>query len=289
MSHFNLFNETLKEYEKTKIITEEETKFIVSETEDNVTEIESDSTTTCPHTTTITEKGTSVCTECGEELEFNISHEKEWKYFGQDEKKIDKKQIQMKKEDDRGIYKDVENLGFSDNITTIANKIYMEVSKNKIFRGNFRKSVIFACIFHAFKLEGKSQSHDSLIQVFNLKKKSGLKGLKHVSLNAPKDSKIRTKYITPVDLIKEIMDKFSSSSLQIEQVVKLYDSIRNKSSKLNRARPQSIASAIVFYWTEMNNKNITIKDFAKKVGLSELTISRIVKEIREVLHTPEVN
>jgi hypothetical protein len=39
----------------------------------------------------------------------------------------------------------------------------------------------------------------------------------------------------------------------------------------------------VFYWITHNGKNITLKDFAKKVILSELTINKISKEIGEVL------
>jgi len=45
---------------------------------------------------------------------------------------------------------------------------------------------------------------------------------------------------------------------------------------------------LVFYWTCLKGKNISLKDFAKKVMLSELTINKIAKEIAEVLDTPGV-
>jgi transcription initiation factor TFIIIB Brf1 subunit/transcription initiation factor TFIIB len=137
-------------------------------------------------------------------------------------------------------------------------------------------------------MSGKPQSHERLIQIFNLNRKTGLRGLKYVNLYAPKDSKIRTTYITPIHIIEEIMEKFSATKEQTQEVVTLYEQIRNKSSRLNRSRPQSVASGLVFYWICIKGKEITLKDFAKKVILSELTINRIAKEIAEVLETPDI-
>ena len=59
--------------------------------------------------------------------------------------------------------------------------------------------------------------------------------------------------------------------------------IQNRSSCLNRARPQSIAAGVVFFWMKNNNKNITIKEYSKKVKLSELTINKIIKEIESII------
>jgi transcription initiation factor TFIIIB Brf1 subunit/transcription initiation factor TFIIB len=59
--------------------------------------------------------------------------------------------------------------------------------------------------------------------------------------------------------------------------------VKNRSSNLNRARPNSIASAIIYYWITKKNINITLKEFAKKTNLSEITISKISKEISTIL------
>ena len=194
----------------------------------------------------------------------------------------------MRKSDERNIYKDVENMGFSDKIVREANKIYFQVTQGQIFRGNSRKAIVFACIFHSYKLSGKPQSHDKLIHVFDLNRKTGLKGLKHVNLHAPKKSNIRTTYITPINLVEEIMDKFSATDEQKKQVSELYEQIKNKSSRLNRSRPQSVSSGLIYYWICTQKKDISLKQFTKKVELSELTINKIAKEISEVLGTPNV-
>ena len=244
----------------------------------------------CEHTDTIFENGNELCVECGEEIFKDIANDKEWRYYGHSDNKhtSDPTRCQVRKSEDRNIYKDVKNMGFSEKIVNTANKFYNEVTKGKIYRGNSRKAIVFATIFHSFKLSGKPQSCESLINIFKLERKAGLKGLKHVNLNAPKDSPIRTTYITPVNLIDEIMDKFITTPAQKDEVKKLYVEVKNKSSKLNRSRPQSTSAGIIYYWIRLNNKEISIKDYVKKVGLSELTINKISKEIADVLGTPDI-
>lgn len=274
MSDFTLYDEVLEQYEKMNI-SNSETKSINK----------LDTTILCIHENVVNEKGVSVCIDCGEETQNKILHNKEWRFYGDSDNKhnIDPNRVQIRKNEERTIFKDVENLGFSETIISKSNKIYSEVTQGKIFRGNSRKAIVFACVFHAYKMSGKPQSHERLIQIFNLNRKTGLRGLKYVNLYAPKESKIRTTYISAKSLIEETMEKFSATKEQTDEVVDLYEKIKNKSSRLNRSRPQSVASSLVFYWICKKGKEITVKDFAKKVVLSELTINKIAKEISDVL------
>jgi len=278
MSDFSLFEQALEEYEKATPVTGEQ------DSQNNERD------TSCMHDNIIHEKGVSVCIDCGEEIQSKLEHDKEWRYYGYGDTKhtSDPNRVQMRKLEERSIYKDVENLGFSESIVSRANKIYAQVTRGKIFRGNSRRAIVFACIFHAYKLANHPQSHERLIRIFSLNRKAGLKGLKYVNLYAPKDSKIRTTYITAQNLVGEILELFSATKEQKQEVLDLYEKIKNKSSRLNRSRPQSVASGIVFYWICSKGKDITLKEFAKKVTLSELTINKIAKEISEVLSTPEI-
>lgn len=276
MTDYTLFEQALNEYEKiiSKDMEIEEEQLI----------------NTCPHLNPLDENGTIACLDCGEELQRTVFHDKEWRYYGQADSRrsSDPNRVQIRKSEERNIYKDVENMGFGDKIVSSANQIYAQVTKGQIFRGNSRKSIVFACIFHAYKLSGKPQTHERLIKIFELSRKTGLKGLKHVNLNAPKESKIHTTYITPVNLVEDLMDKFSATTAQKEEVIGLYNNIKNKSSKLNRARPQSVSSGLIFYWICTKRIDINLKEFAKKADLSELTINKIAKEVAEVLGTPDV-
>lgn len=298
MSNFDLFNQALNEYKKTNKISSpsdsDEHYIIVKNSSSEEDESEKDEETgddnkellyPCSHLNTTNEKGIDVCMDCGEEIAKKIQNTKEWRYYGQSDSRhsSDPNRVQIRKSEERSIYKDVENMGFSDKIVNEANKIYYQVTQGQIFRGNSRKSIIFACIFHSFKLSGRPQSHEKLIHVFNLNRKTGLKGLKHVNLHAPKNSNIRTTYITPINLVEEIMDKFSATPEQKLEVTKLYHQIKNKSSRLNRSRPKSVASGLVYFWICSKKKEITLKQFTKKVSLSELTVNKIAKEISDVL------
>jgi transcription initiation factor TFIIIB Brf1 subunit/transcription initiation factor TFIIB len=275
MSDFKLFEQALNEYENT-------TSPEYSDEDENIPK-------SCIHSDVVNENGIITCVDCGEEIKKTIQHEQEWRYYGQsDTKRSDPNRVQIRKSEDRNIYKDVESMSFSEKIVSSANKIYCDTTKGQIFRGNSRKAIIFACIFHAYKLAGKPQPHEKLIRIFSLNRKTGLKGLKHVNLHAPKDSKIHTTYITPVNLVENIMDQFSASDSQKKEVIILYSRIKNKSSKLNRARPQSVSSGLVFYWICKKKIDINIKEFASKANLSELTISKIAKEVATVLNTPGI-
>ena len=121
----------------------------------------------CNHKNIITENGVSLCETCGKEIEKTVYQDKEWRYYGQSDSKrtTDPTRVHARKIDDKNIFKDVENMGFSDKITSLANKIYLQVTKGQILRGNSRKAVIFSCIFHAFKIMGKPQSHEKLMKI----------------------------------------------------------------------------------------------------------------------------
>jgi len=271
MSDFSLFEEALDEYNKEN---------------EEYTEVSSEDL--CKHSNIIEEGGIVCCVDCGIEMEKNIFHDKEWRYYGQSDNKrtSDPNRVHLRKMEDRNIYKDVENMGFSDKIVALANQIYIQVTKGQIFRGNSRKSIIFASVYHSYKIQGKPQPHENLIKIFKLDRKNALKGLKHVNLNVPKDSAIHTTYVTPMNLVDDIMDKFNATPEQKQEVKDLYERIKNKSSKINRSRPQSISSSVIFFWICYKGLDISLKDFASKTELSELTISKLSREISDVLKIP---
>lgn len=274
-NEFELFEQALATYEKEK---------------EGKTENCENNYGICYHNNIINENGIISCVECGEEIRHSINHEKEWRYYGASDSKrnTDPNRVQLRKVEERNIVKDVENMGFSDTIIGKADELYKQVTKGQIYRGNSRKAIVFACIFHAYKLAGNHQTPENLIKLFGLDRKNGLKGLKIVNVNAPKDSQIHTSYITPEHLVNDIMDKFKATPTQKSEVIELYVKIKNKSSKLNRSRPQSVAASLTYYWILKKNINISIKDFAKKVDLSELTINKNTKEVALVLGTPNL-
>lgn len=241
----------------------------------------------CRHLNMCTDiHGNQVCEDCGMiRNREDFSYEKEWRYYGVMDTKhtTDPNRCHARKSDEKTIFKDVEKMGFSDKIISHANAIYEQCTQGKIYRGNSRKGIIFACIFHAYKLNGYIQSCEHLLDVFQIERKIGLKGLKFINLAAPKDAKFRRIMVTIPHLIEEVMDKFHATPEQKREAIAIYTQLKDRSSILNRSRPQSLASAIVRYYIQQRNNNITMEYFLSRVHLSELTIARLVNEIRHLL------
>ena len=231
-----------------------------------------------------------ICEDCGMiRNKDDFSYEKEWRYYGVMDTKhnTDPNRCHARKSDEKTIYKDVEKMGFSDRIINQANTIYEECTKGRIYRGNSRKGIIFACIFHAYKLNGFIQSCEHLLDVFQIERKIGLKGLKFINLTAPKDAVFRKISVTIPHLIEEVMDKFHATGHQKEEAIGIYNQLKDKSSMLNRSRPQSLAAAVVRYYIQKRNNGITMEYFLSRVNLSELTILKLVTEIEGLMGEEE--
>ena len=267
--NFDLFHSALKNYNSLQIVQDRK--------EDKKVE--------CVHANVETRTGIATCVSCGEILKKNVLHEKEWRNYT-DQKK-DPTRVQLRKSEDRNIHKDVVGLGFSKRVINMANDLYRDVSKGNIYRGNCRRAIIFACVFHSYKSIGQPQTHEKLIKLFKLSRKSGLKGLKHVTLNSNSPI-LRGGHITAKHLIRDIMGGFSATEEQMGEVIGIHEKIKNRSSNLNRARPNSIASGLIYFWIQKRKISITLKEFARKTSLSEITISKISREIHSILQGSRV-
>ena len=245
------------------------------------TDISKPNTTDCSHSKTVIENSITMCISCGIEIEYP-SAEIDTKHIS------DTTRYYIRKSKEKSIYNDIQHLDVNDKIKDRANEIYMNLCGDKVHRGIHRKSIVFASVYHAFKLENDPQSFESLRKVFNanqitIKRKDALKGLKFINENAPSNSPLRTIYITPKHLIQEFMIKFNATKEQTEEVIEIYNSVKNKSNMLNRSRPQSVAAGIIYYYITTKGKHIPMKEFIAKVNLSELTINKINKEVGTIL------
>ena len=182
----------------------------------------------------------------------------------------------------RGIIEDLKKLGFSGKIAVKANDLYNIISRGKIYRGNSRKSIVFASLVNSFKLDNNPQSFDDLVAVFNINRKSALKGLKESAHHVPPECLEINENV----LIKQTLQKFESyNQPYYTEITALHQIIKDRSSIINRSRPTSVVCGLIYYFIVAQHKNITITQFAEKVALSTLTLIKICKEIDTILHT----
>jgi len=275
MSDFDIFDDVLRKYEENK---------------PKIVENSNKHKKMCIHLDIFIESGITICRDCGVEVICsNISNTKEWRYYGMTDTRhtSDPSRCYARKVNERTIYKDVEGLSFSDDIIELANTYYNMVTDGNIYRGNSRKQKVFGCVYYAYQKLGPHQTFDNLLRTFQIDRKSGSKGIKAVLISIPKTVKKPKKY--PIkSLINDMLDKFSVNGGTKNKVMTIYEQVHNKSFMLNGSRPQSVCAGLVYYWISKENKNITIKEFTKIVGLSKLTILKISREIDNVLKTKYV-
>jgi len=234
--------------------------------------------TECLHLNVLIWNDSNLCGDCGLEITENNTTDYNSKSFS------DPTRCYIRKEKDKTIYQDLQHLNISKRIKDIANNIYVEACKSKVKRATNRKGVVFASVFQAYKLDNNPQSFETLLQLFKIKPKSASNGVKFISENISKDSPIHTNYITPKHRILDFLQKFSVSEEKRTEILELYALVENRSSLINRSKPQSVAAGILWAWLSMNNANISIKEFIRKVGLSELTVNKISKEVIRVVN-----
>ena len=249
---------------------------------------EKDITEICLHKNSVSDNGIEVCSDCGIEIYKELSLEPEWRFYGDNDSKhsSDPSRCHIRKIEDKNIFKDIDKYDFPIDIAREINISYLEVTKGQIRRGNFRKSIIFACSFNAYKNQNNPQNPEELREKFGLTKKEASRGLTFYNLNKT-DKKKKPIYISPVSFIPRIMQRFNANDSHISKVTELYNKIHNRSKILNRSNPQSTIASLIYYYFRLIGGNISCPKFSKIVKLSDITISRISKNISEILKTTD--
>jgi len=237
----------------------------------------------CDHHQTVEWHGIVTCVDCGLQLDSPLSFEREWRTRGTEEhtRTIQTGRCHYRKNDDRSIFKDVENSGFPRKVVEIANDLYQKIAQRKIYRGASRKALIFACLFHSYKQVDKPQNPEKLALQFGLSRRGMSRGLKLFTIGIGKDYTIN--HTTPMDLVPTILQQLQGSQTQVHEIQQIYDKVKDCSTQLNRSNPQSTAAGLVYLYGRIRGKEFSRKDFATIVGLSEITISKVSREIAGIM------
>jgi transcription initiation factor TFIIIB Brf1 subunit/transcription initiation factor TFIIB len=234
----------------------------------------------CLHLDSFQEGTNHVCLDCGEVLplknEESIAKHHTYTTLSYVYRKPAK----------RSIHKDIAHLPIPKMVVDTANELYLNVYATKACQNKQRQTLIFACIFHAFKMHHIPKSLDMLKSIFNstytTKSKSIHSGLKLVTITLKMiGTHQRGDRVTPYHLIGEILKKIQVSEDKAKKIQESYHLLEGKSELINRSRPQSVAAGVV--WLFMKHTGLSIQEYTKIVGLSETTIYKMTKDMEEVL------
>lgn len=243
----------------------------------------------CLHRHTVKDGNTEKCEDCGLELYQELSLEPEWRYYDEN-KQSDPARCHIRKDETKNIYADLKDYGLSKQVIKEANDLYLMVTHGQIHRANLRKSIIYACVFNAYKYLQDNNIPDDLQERFGLKKKEISRGLKNFHMNIQKRRK--PTYISPSIYINKIMKLFNAGEVHIQRIEKMYELIQNKSTAVSRCNPQSVICGLIFYYWKLlsitnTGYDISCAKFSSMVKLSEITVNRVAKVISKLLGTLE--
>lgn len=240
----------------------------------------------CAHKNIVKNGTVKACEDCGLELDIEISYEQDWRYYGENDSKnsSDPARCQYRKSPEKGIKKELEQIGFPREICEISDDKYMMVTRGEIKRSNLRKGIMFACVFETYKEKGEHRVPDELQSKFGIDRKSMSKGNTYYRTRCPKEM-LSDESITAEHFIPYIMKKFRAKKEHIDKVVQIYEKVKGKSIIFNRSNPQSTSTGIVYYYLRRYKCDISSAKFSKIVKLGEGIVVKIAKEVSRLLDT----
>lgn len=253
----------------------------------------------CKHENLIEQDSLKYCGDCGREIS-TLDFAQDWRWFGafDNKTKKDPNRCHAFKSAPKGIKPTFEHYAVAvspammNTVETKFNKI-LAMTQNKVLRGISRTSIIAVCLFYTYISFGEYRTALYVRNMFKLSQKQMSSGLKKYYIAYPED---RTNYVTTPKLIPWIMKLVGmtrgetqdiETNIHYKRILELHDYIAGSSQLIKRSNPQSIASALVYFYlclfpTYKKELGLTRVKFAEKVYISDITIFKIVTDIVRV-------
>lgn len=242
----------------------------------------------CAHLNTYKSgNGLHICSDCCLEIEI-LDFEPEWRFYGNSDNRSSKDPSRCQKGKPPG--KNIDNVFIENKIKiSPAMKAQITLKYNKMvgdkgFRGTHRKSRVAACHFHVCREFYQNRTSEYITDLYGLDQKDMSSGLNAYYESFPED---RNKYMKPEDLLRWIMGLTGVEQSHYRKIVYIARYLEGTSRILQRSSPRSVASSIIYFYLCLNPKykarlGLTKSEFSKKAMLSDITVSKIVKEIIRV-------
>lgn len=241
----------------------------------------------CNHPNLYTsDNGMSICKDCNQQFEI-FSKEAEWRYYESTGSAKDPARCHQSKCDSKNLKATFEkyHIDVPDAIRHQVEKDFEVISNNRTYRSNNRCSYIATCLFYAYIKFGQCRTSDYIRSMFHLTRREMSKKIKEYQ-DVFQDS--RSIDIKPMDLVPWIFTLIGlPMEPHYEKVVRLLKHLSNGSEMINRSTAQSVANAAVYFYlcchpSIKSELGLTKGIFAKKVHLSEITVTKLVKEIAKI-------
>ena len=244
----------------------------------------------CLHNNIVKIDDIEICSDCGIEKR-NVVYEPEWRYYGGNDNKSVKNpsRCHISKHSQSKIEMNVQNLNLPEYLKVLTERKFSAIVKNNTTRGANKEAIIAACLLHSYREINDCRTTDEIRNMFNITKKDMTSGLTKYYEVFKED---RTKHIKPENLIRRILILTGVDMIHYHKIVEIARYLDNTSRSLNHSNPKSVASAIVFLYLSLHPEyrdklSLSKANFSDKVGLSDITITKLAKEASLILCSEE--
>ena len=240
----------------------------------------------CQHTRCSDVEGTSVCDECGCEVK-TLDFQPEWRFYGASDSRNtgDPSRCHRTKESTRGgidkVFQDHKLVHIPQAIRKKTEVRYKKMVGNDTVRGKGRRARVAACLMYVYRDDGINYTADEVRGMLDLTKQEMSVGLTHYHATFPED---RTKHLNPQDLIQRVMTRMKiNRAKHYKYILRIARCLDKTDRTLIRSNPASVAAAIVYFYicltpTLKKQLDFTKTKFARKMKLSDITITKLVKQ-----------
>lgn len=234
--------------------------------------------------------GVDVCSDCGMEF-YSLDHTKEWRNFGVCDTRSNRDQSRCHKPKSapkgiRNVF-DIHQIDISDALIGIVESKFNKVinmSENKLFRGEGREALIVVCLFFAYQDIGEDRTIQYVRDLFNVSQKNMSPAITLYYQAFPEDI---TRHMTPERLIPWFMSLTGVGAEHYSRIIAISKYLSATSQLVERSNPQSVAPATIYFYLCLFPKykqelGLTKSKFAEKANVSDITISKIVKHMAEI-------
>ncbi len=228
--------------------------------------------------------GLYICRDCGLEIE-EYDFDPEWRYYN-NSSGGNPSRCHASRVDDRGITKlfETQKIEIPKAIAKQVEEKYNKIVGNNTVRGKGRMAIIAACLFHTYRDFGEYRTTDYIRKLFDLTKKKMSEGIAKYRVIF-KDSRIDN--TSPEDLIRWILNLTGIDQSHYRKIVHITRYLNSSSILIKRSSPQSVASAVVYFYLCLNPEykkmlGLSKSKFAEKALLSDITVTKLVKEAANI-------
>jgi transcription initiation factor TFIIIB Brf1 subunit/transcription initiation factor TFIIB len=252
-------------------------------------------TAVCSHAQTVKDGNYVTCQDCGERIKQHMEINKEWRYYPNNNdghrNSSNPSRCHYRTEPQiSSILDDLRDFRFDDgsiipeDIANKADRLYKLVTGGQTRRKGIRHGLIHVALIKAYGPRGNIKKFQQIQKYFKLSKKK-------ISQAHNEFGKCRIPEnfacVTPIEMIPEILKTLNiDQDIQINHIMVIYNQVKNRSDTLFRAKPQSIAGGLIYYFCALSqHKTMTVEDIAEAVNLSPVTIKKVAEEIDGILKT----